>query len=279
MNEPVPTITLNNGLKIPQLGLGVWQATDDEAEFAVSEALSSGYRLIDTAAMYQTESGVGRAIQESGVNRSDLFVTTKLWNSNQGYDTALKAFDESISKLGLDYIDLYLIHWPVPVQDKYVDTWRAFEQLYDQGVIKAIGVSNFMPEHLDKLLAQSEVVPAVNQIEVHPDFQQRETRDYCRTKGIAIESWSPIGGSGGTLLDNPDLGEIAKKYGKSPAQIAIRWHIQSGLIVIPKSVHAERIKENIDVFDFELDDTDMQLIDTLDGPNRHGPDPLEMNRF
>lgn len=273
----LPNIVLNNGVAIPQLGLGVWQASDEEAEHAVGAALNAGYRLIDTAAMYQNEQGVGRAINNSGIPREEVFVTTKLWNTNQGYDKALEAFDLSLTKLGLDYLDLYLIHWPVPVQDKYLETWKAFEKLYSAGKVKAIGVSNFMPEHLDNLLSECEVVPAVNQIEVHPDFQQNSVRAYCADKGIAVESWSPIGGSGGTLLDDPDLADIADKYGKSPAQIAIRWHIEKGLIVIPKSVHEQRIIENIDVFDFQLDETDMALLDGLDGPNRHGPDPLEMN--
>ena len=275
----IPNITLNNGVIIPQLGLGVWQASDDEAEHAVSVALDAGYRLVDTAAMYRNERGVGRAIAASGIPREEIFVTTKLWNTNQGYDKTLVAFEESLAALGLEYIDLYLIHWPVPAQDKYIETWQAFEKLYNDGKIKAIGVSNFMPEHLDKLLSECDIVPAVDQIEIHPDFQQRITREYCAEKGIAVESWSPIGGSGGTLLDDPDLTDIAEKHDKSPAQVAIRWHIQSGLIVIPKSVHEERIRENIDVFDFELSPEDMAILGKLDGPNRHGPDPVEMNRY
>lgn len=275
-----PMLDLNNGVKIPQLGLGVWKASDDEAESAVKTAIESGYQLIDTATIYGNEHGVGRGIAASGVPREELFVTTKLWNTDQGYDSTLAAFEKSLESLGLDYVDLYLIHWPLPAADKYIDTWKAFEKLYQDGRIKAIGVSNFKPTHLEKLMSETEIVPAVNQIELHPRFTQSETRDFCAQRDIAIESWSPIGGSAGAgnVLDEPVLADIGKKYDKSPAQVILRWHIQLGLIVIPKSVHAERIRENIDVFDFELSDEDMQQIATLDTETRQGPDPDEVNR-
>lgn len=271
----VPMLTLNNGVKMPQLGLGVWQASDDEAEFAVGAALRAGYRLIDTAAIYGNETGVGRAIAASGIPRDELFITTKLWNEDQGYDSTLEAFEESLKKLGLDYVDLYLIHWPTPSRGLYNDTWRAFEKLYDDGRIKAIGVSNFPIEQLEDLIGKNKVVPAVNQIELHPDFQQRELRAYCDQHDIKVESWSPIGGSTavGSLLQDDTIVAIAKKHGKTPAQVTIRWHIQSGLIVIPKSVHEVRIVENFNVFDFELDDDDMKQIDQLDGDNRIGSNP------
>jgi 2,5-diketo-D-gluconate reductase A len=277
MNASIPLLTLNNGVQIPQLGLGVWKASDDEAEFAVKTALEHGYRLIDTAKLYGNEAGVGRAIRNSGIPREEIFVTTKLWNSDQGYDQALAAFEDSLGRLGLDYVDLYLIHWPVPNNDKYIETWRAFEDLYASGKVKAIGVSNFQRDHLERILDETETPPALNQIELHPDFSQLELRRYCEQENIKVESWSPIGGSGGRLLENPLLRELGDKYGKSPAQIAIRWHIQNGLVVIPKSVHAERIAENIDVFDFELSSDDMKQMLKLDESNRQGPHPEDMN--
>lgn len=273
----VPSLKLNNGISIPQLGLGVWQESDDEAEFSVAEAIEAGYRLFDTAAMYRNEEGVGRAIKRSIVPREELFITTKLWNTDHGYEAAMKAFDESLSRLGLDYIDLYLIHWPTPARELYVETWQALEELYASGRVRAIGVSNFMPEHLDTLLKAAEVIPAVNQIEVHPDFQQHKLTRYCRSKGMAVESWSPLGGTGSGLLYDQIVHDIASLHNKTPAQVILRWHIQSGFIAIPKSVHVERIEENIDIFDFELSDVDMKELAILDGENRRGPSPYEMN--
>ena len=273
----VPLVKLNDGREIPQLGLGVWKASDDEAEFAVRTAIENGYRLIDTAMVYGNERGVGRAIADSDVNREDLFITTKLWNADQGYDETLAACQKSLDNLGLEYVDLYLIHWPVPAQDMFVETWKAFEKLQSDGKVKSIGVSNFKPAHLEELLRESEVVPAVDQIELHPRLTQAETREFCDAHDIRVESWSPIGGSAGDLLDSSLLVAIGQKYGKSPAQVMLRWHIQQGLIAIPKSVHEERIKQNIDIFDFELSEDDMSQIALLDTGERQGPDPDRMN--
>lgn len=252
----VPPITLNNGVEMPQLGFGVWQVPDDEAETAVATALEAGYRSIDTAAAYGNEEGTGRAIARSGVPREDLFVTTKLWNSDQGYEATLRAFDASVSKLGLDYVDLYLIHWPTPERGLYVDTYKAFEKLHADGRIRAIGVSNFLPEHLEHLIAETSVVPAVNQIELHPHLQQHTAREYHAERGITTEAWSPLG-SGKGILEIPAIVAIAQKHGRTPAQVVLRWHIQLGNVVIPKSVTPSRIEENIDVFGFSLDAEDL----------------------
>jgi diketogulonate reductase-like aldo/keto reductase len=278
MSQPTPMITLSNDAMIPQLGLGVWQTRDGaEVESAVSSALAAGYRMIDTAAVYGNEVGVGNAIRSSGIDRSQIFVTTKVWNPDQGYDKTLAAFESSMKKLDIEYIDLYLIHWPMPAVGLYKETWRALEKLYADGRVKAIGVSNFHVAHLDDLLTTATVVPMVNQIELHPYLPQHELRQYGKQHNIAIESWSPIGGGGGTLLSEPVLARIGETYGKSPAQVVIRWHIQSGLIVIPKSVHADRITQNIDVFDFHLSAQDMESIDHLQNDHRTGPNPDTAN--
>ncbi|KAB1149793.1 aldo/keto reductase [Streptomyces luteolifulvus] len=272
MSSKVPPIILNNGVEMPQLGFGVWQVPDDEAERAVATALETGYRSIDTAAIYGNEEGTGKAVAASGIPREDIFVTTKLWNSDQGYDSTLRAFDASLDKLGLEYVDLYLIHWPVPSKDKYVDTYKAFEKLLADGRARAIGVSNFLPEHLERLIGETSVIPAVNQIELHPRLQQLAAREYHAEQGIATEAWSPLG-SGKGLLEVPAIVAIAQKHGRSPAQVMLRWHLQLGNIVIPKSVTPSRIKENIEVFDFSLDAEDLAAISALNEERRLGPDP------
>ncbi|GAA4680635.1 aldo/keto reductase [Streptomyces youssoufiensis] len=268
----VPSITLNTGAALPQLGFGVWQVGNDEATAAVSTALEAGYRSVDTAAAYGNEEGTGKAVAESGIPREELFITTKVWNTDQGYDAALRAFDSSLSKLGLDYVDLYLIHWPAPARDAYVDTYKALEKIHAEGRAKAIGVSNFHPAHLERLFAETSVVPALNQIELHPHLQQGALRAFHAEHGIATEAWSPLG-SGKGLLDDPKIGAIAAKHGKSPAQAVLRWHLQLGNVVIPKSVTPSRIRENIDVFDFELDADDLATLAGLDAGRRTGPDP------
>ncbi|MEU5240481.1 aldo/keto reductase [Streptomyces lydicus] len=268
----VPAITLNNGIAMPQLGFGVWQIPDDEAFTAVGQALETGYRSIDTAAIYGNEEGTGKALAASGIPREELFVTTKLWNSDQGYDSTLRAFDASLGKLGLEYVDLYLIHWPLPSRDNYVATYRALEKIQAEGRAKAIGVSNFQPAHLERLLAETSVVPAVNQIELHPQFQQAESRAFHARHGIATEAWSPLG-QGKGLLEDPTIGRLAAKYGKTAAQVVLRWHLQLGNVVIPKSVTPSRIAENIDVFGFELDAEDLAALAGLDAGKRLGPDP------
>lgn len=272
----VPFITLNNGVRMPQLGFGVWQIPDDEAQVAVRNALEAGYRSIDTAAAYENEEGVGKALAASGIARDELFVTTKLWNSDQGYDSTLRAFDTSLTKLGLDHVDLYLIHWPVPEVDKYVETWKAFEKIYAEGRAKAIGVSNFHPAHIQRLLSETSVAPAVDQVELHPHLQQAELRAFNSRHNIVTEAWSPLG-QGKGLLEDPKLAAIAAKYGASPAQVVLRWHIELGNVAIPKSVTPSRIKENIDIFDFELDAEDLSAIGAMDSGDRLGPDPDTFN--
>jgi len=272
----VPTLTLNNGVRMPQLGFGVWQVPDEEATSAVSTALDAGYRSIDTAAIYGNERGTGEALARSGVARDELFVTTKVWNSDHGYDATLRAFDASLEELGLDHIDLYLIHWPLPLRDNYVDTYKALEKLLADGRARAIGVSNFLPEHLTRLLAETSVVPAVNQIELHPWFQQAASRAFHAEHGIATEAWSPLG-QGKGLLDAPVVGQLAEKHGRTPAQVVLRWHLTLGNVVIPKSVTPSRIKENIDVFGFELDAADMAAFAALDTGERLGGDPATLN--
>ncbi|MGA1801888.1 aldo/keto reductase [Rhizobium sp. HT1-10] len=267
------SITFNDGRSIPQVGLGVWQTPNETAAPAVKAAIEAGYRHIDTAAIYGNEEGVGEGIRSSGVDRKDIFLTTKLWNEAQGFDSTLKAFNESLKRLGTDYVDLYLIHWPAPKKDRYLDTWKAFVQLHKEGRAKSIGVSNFAGEHLKRIIGETGVTPVLNQIELHPDFQQRALRETHDALGIKTQSWSPLGQ--GQLLDNAVIGKIAGKHGRTPAQVIIRWHIDNGLIVIPKSVTPSRIAENFKVFDFKLDADDLKEIDTLDTPDgRIGPDPM-----
>ncbi|MFB7957954.1 aldo/keto reductase [Streptomyces sp. NPDC056045] len=274
-NSTVPTVKLNNGVEIPQLGFGVFQVPDDETTAAVTSALQAGYRSIDTAAIYGNETGVGRALAASGLPREELFVTTKLWNADQGYDATLRAFDAGLAKLGLEQIDLYLIHWPTPARDLYPDSWRAVERLASEGRIRAAGVSNFQPAHLQRLLDNSWLVPAVNQIELHPGLQQAELRAFHAEHGIATEAWSPL--AQGAVLDDPAITAIAARTGKSAAQVVLRWHLQLGNIVIPKSVTPARIRQNLDVFDFQLTDEDMAAIAATDRGLRTGPHPDQFN--
>jgi diketogulonate reductase-like aldo/keto reductase len=265
--------TLNNGVKMPWLGLGVYKAKDgEEVEQAIHYALKAGYRLIDTAAFYQNEAGVGRAIAKADVAREDLFVTTKVWNSDQGYESTLQAFETSRKKLGLEYVDLYLIHWPV--KGKYKETWKALQKLYKEGFVRAIGVSNFQVHHLEDILQDSDVVPAVNQVEYHPLLTQKEVHNFCKANNIQLEAWSPLMRGN---LDNDVLKELSDKYGKTPAQIVIRWDLQNGVVTIPKSVRESRIIENANVFDFELNAEDMAKIDALNKNHRFGPDPDNFN--
>ncbi|MCE0762683.1 aldo/keto reductase [Pseudonocardia kujensis] len=276
----VPTITLNDGVRIPQFGFGVFQIDPGQATVdAVKQAFDAGYRHIDTAQMYGNEEGVGQAIAESGLSRDEIFVTTKLNNNRHGRDEAQKALEESLTKLGLDHVDLYLIHWPLPKRDDYVETWRGLEQAKAAGKVRSIGVSNFQIPHLDRLAAETDTVPSVNQTELHPTFTQPQLRQYHRDNAIATEAWSPIG-QGGELLKAATVTALAEKYGKSPAQVVLRWHIQLGNIVFPKSVTPSRIAENIDIFDFELADDDVATISGLDKGDpgaRLGPDPDEFN--
>ncbi|MGD6844174.1 aldo/keto reductase [Bacillus infantis] len=268
------TTKLHNGVEMPWFGLGVFKVQEGtEVIDSVKAAIKNGYKSIDTAAIYGNEDGVGQAIKESGVPREKLFITTKVWNSEQGYDSTLAAFDESLSKLGLDYVDLYLIHWPV--KGKYKDTWRALEKLYKDGRVRAIGVSNFHVHHLEDLLETAEIVPMVNQVEYHPHLAQLELREFCKQKGIQLEAWSPL--KQGQLLDEPVITEIAEKHKKSPAQIILRWDLQNEVVTIPKSVKEHRIIENADIFDFELSSEDMEKIDALNKNERVGADPDNFN--
>ncbi|RRH87750.1 aldo/keto reductase [Mesorhizobium tamadayense] len=265
-------LTLNDGSGIPQIGLGVWQVDPDITAKVVRWGIDAGYRLIDTAEGYRNEEGVGEAIRAAGVPRAELFITSKLRNGGHQRDAALRAFDDTMQKLGIDQIDLFLIHWPVPSQNKYVEAWKTLVELKQAGRIKSVGVSNFNQDHLERIIGETGVTPAVNQIELHPRFQQRDKRDFHKKHNIHIESWSPLGS--GRLLADPTLAAIAKRYGKSVAQVIIRWHLQEGLIVIPKSIHQDRIAANFDVFDFELDGEDMQTIRGMDSADaRTGPDP------
>jgi 2,5-diketo-D-gluconate reductase A len=270
--NPVPILPLADGRAIPQLGFGVYQLADAQATEIVAQAIETGYRSIDTAAIYGNEAGVGRALRSSVVSRSDLFVTTKLWNERQGFDETLRAFDESLAALGLDDVDLYLIHWPCPERGRYLETWKAFIRLKEEGRVKSIGVSNFQPEHLDRIIGETGMVPVVNQIELHPRFQQHALRAVHARHGILTESWSPLGQ--GKELDDPVLARIARSHGRTPAQVVLRWHIESGLVVIPKTATPVRIAENFDLFGFALTPEDHAAIAGLDkSDGRIGPDP------
>lgn len=269
-------ISLNNGLHMPQLGFGVWKVPNEEVIAAVSKAIDTGYRSIDTAKVYGNEAGVGKAIAASSVKRDDLFITTKLWNPDQGYENTLKAFDVSLEKLGLDYVDLYLIHWPTPAYDTYVESYKALEKLYHEGRTKAIGVCNFNIDHLKRIMDECDVKPVLNQVECHPYLQQKELKDFCKKHDIYVESYSPLM-NGRDVLNDTVLTDIAAHHHKTVAQVVLRWHLQSDSIVIPKSVTPSRIEENFDVFDFELSQADMEKIAALDKGERINHDPAEMN--
>lgn len=262
---------LNNGVAMPLLGLGVWRATEEETVNAVTWALEAGYRHIDTARIYNNEAAVGRAVQDSGVPRQELFLTTKLWNDDMRADRQLQAFERSLKHLRTDYVDLYLIHWPVA--DVFVRSWKVLEEIYASGRAKAIGISNFHAPHLETLLAEAAVIPAVNQIEIHPYLSQEPLIALCEKHGIAAEAWSPLGGNGAPVMDDPALKAVAAKYGKTPAHVALRWNLQRGGIVLPKSVHKERIAANSQLYDFALSDEDMKAVDACNKNKRLGPDP------
>lgn len=264
------SVTLHNGISMPQLGLGVWQSGNGaELDAAIKHALSVGYRHFDTAAFYFNESGVGRAIAESGVAREEIFVTTKVWNDHQGFDKTLQAFEQSLNELRMDHVDLYLVHWPV--KGKYIETWRALEELYRKGKVKAIGVSNFLQHHLEDLLPHCEVIPMVDQLEHHPYLVQKGLQAFCKEHHIQFEAWRPL--MGGNMLEIPILKGLAEQYDKTPAQIILRWNIQNGIVTIPKSIDPQRIEENFDIWDLELTRSDMDAIDELDQHLRLGPDP------
>jgi 2,5-diketo-D-gluconate reductase A len=267
----IPTLALNDGSTIPQLGLGVYKVPDDEAETVVATALDAGYRHLDTASFYGNEGGVGRAMRASGVPRDEVFLTTKVWNTDHGYDETLRAFDLSLETLGTDHVELYLIHWPAPAQDRYVETYRALERIAEEGRARSIGVSNFEVHHLERLLGETSVVPVVDQVEAHPWLQQRELRAFADAHGIVTEAWSPL--ARGRILDDPTLLRLAERHGVSTAQVVVRWHLQQGLVVIPKSVTPSRIRSNIDVFGFELDADDLAAIAALDSGQRTGSHP------
>ncbi len=262
--DAVPRVPLTDGNSIPMLGFGVWQVSNEEVVPAVAEAIRAGYRAIDTAQGYDNEEGVGRAVREADVDRAELFVTSKLRTKSMGYDEALRGYEESLRKLDLEQLDMFLIHWPVPKLDRYLDTWKALVRLREEGRVRTIGVSNFLPEHLVRIIGETGVTPAINQIELHPEYQQREVRAFHEAQRIQLESYSPLGS--GAVLDNPVIQKLANKHGKSPAQVIIRWHLQEGLVVIPKSVTPSRIRENLEVFDFKLDDEDLAEITSLDDP-------------
>ncbi|UFH48962.1 aldo/keto reductase [Pseudomonas sp. KNUC1026] len=271
MSTSHPIVTLNDGISMPQLGLGVWKASDSEATLAVSEAIQAGYLAIDTAAIYKNEAGVGEGVRKAGKPRDSLFITTKVWNDDQGHDSAIGALESSLQRLKMDHVDLLLIHWAQPSKDLYVETWQALIELKKRGLTRSIGVSNFHAPHLRRIIDETGVTPSVNQIELHPYLQQKELRALHQELGIHTEAWSPL--AQGKAIEDPAIEEIARKHGKNATQVIIRWHLDSGLIVIPKSVTPERIRSNAQVLDFKLDAEDMAAIARLDRHERLGPDP------
>lgn len=273
--KTIPTITLNNGVDMPQIGYGVFQVPDAETEQAVAAALAAGYRSIDTAAVYGNEAGVGRALAASGLPREELFITSKAWIADLGFDETLAAYQASLEKLGLVYLDLYLIHWPAPVTGLYLESWRALETLLAAGKVRAIGVSNFLPEHLQRILDVGNTVPAVNQVELHPALQQREIQEFNSAHGVVTEAWSPL--AQGAVLGEQAVTDIAAAHGRTPAQVILRWHLQQGRVVIPKSVTPARIAENLDILDFELADDELAALDALERDGRTGPHPADFN--
>jgi 2,5-diketo-D-gluconate reductase A len=270
-----PVVTLHDGAEMPQLGFGTWQIPAEETQEKVEEALAVGYRHVDTAAAYRNEAGVGAAIAATGVRREDVFVTTKLWNSQQGYDSALRAFEKSLERLGTGHVDLYLIHWPLPQRDLFLDTWRAFERIKEEGGARSIGVSNFRIEDLERLEREAELLPTVNQIELHPRFQQAELRTWHSDHGIATEAWSPL--AQGDLLEDGTIETVAAHHDRTPAQVILRWHLQVGNVVIPKSSSPERIRQNFELFDFTLSEDNMAALKRLDTDRRIGPDPASFD--
>ena len=269
--EQVPRLPLRDDGEIPQLGFGVFEVPPEDTADVATRALLAGYRHIDTAAAYRNEAQVGQAIHAAGLGREDVFITTKCFNDSHGYEEARQAFKESLDRMDLTYLDLYLIHWPVPAHDKYVDTWKAFIELQSEGLIRSIGVSNFQPAHLERLISETDVTPSVNQVELHPLFQQAGLRREHEELGVLTEAWSPL--AQGQVLDDPAIAEIAEAHGKTAGQVVIRWHLQLGNVVIPKSATQSRIEENFDVFDFELGESEMEAIEALDSGDRIGPDP------
>jgi 2,5-diketo-D-gluconate reductase A len=269
-------LQFHDGREVPQLGFGVFQVPPEDTARAVSHALQTGYRHIDTAAAYQNEAGVGEAVRESGLPREEVFVTTKVWNSSQGRERSARSFEKSLERLGLDYVDLFLIHWPAPGQDLYLETWETLIELRESGRARSIGVSNFYPEHLQRIIDATGVIPVVNQIELHPRFPQAELREFHTEHGILTEAWSPLAQA--EVLDDPLIGEVAARFDRTPAQVILRWHLQLGNVVIPKSVTPSRIEENFHVFDFELTDDDMRAVESLDTGERIGPDPMVFDR-
>jgi 2,5-diketo-D-gluconate reductase A len=269
--ESVPVVTLRDGAKIPQLGFGVFQVPPEDTAAVVDKALATGYRHIDTAAAYENEAGVGQALHASGLDRGDVFITTKCFNDDHGYEQATRALRASLDRLEMDYVDLYLIHWPVPSQDRYVETWKAFIEAQEQGLVRSIGVSNFQPAHLERLVQETGVTPSINQVELHPRLGQPGLRRTHADLGVVTEAWSPL--AQGEVLDDPVITSIAEAHERTPGQVVLRWHIQLGNVVIPKSVTPDRIQQNLHVFDFELSDDEMSEIESLDVGERTGPDP------